>query len=122
MIVKNEDMRQFVGSRNLLVWCVLTAGGHMLGDEAFSAALGDGKDDAHEIRLLLNGHDLPVEEVFADAEQQHDRLIKDAAAKMLRERLGDINEKAREAVEELTRGLRQFAEDHGIEFSEDEEW
>ena len=121
MIVKHGDLTKFVDDRGLLAWSVLTAAGSMK-DGAWLAALNDGKDGEHEIALLVNGHALPVDEAFAEAERQYDQIVKDAAEELLRDRLDGIEEKAREAVEELTRGLRQFAEDHGIEFSEDEEW
>ncbi len=88
---------------NLLEWCLINA---VVNQQKTNEIISAEKTDEHgnrkfDIKLVVNGVDLPLMKTFKDAEKQMDQMILDKAKDLVNERLNEFDSKLDEAYQDF---------------------
>jgi len=76
---------------------------------------GKTPDGLYEIQFIVNGVELPLEETFEDINQQIERMVKEKALELLKEKFSEMEDIMAQITEELK---RKAEEKLGIEIQE----
>ena len=63
------------------------------------------EDGTYEISLMVNGVELPLIEAFRDLEKQRDRMIREVAAELIKEKFANLDDVLYEAERTLREEL-----------------
>lgn len=88
---------------DLLEWCLINAVVNQQKlDEIITAEKTDEKGHRRfDIKLVVNGINLPLMKTFKDAEKQMDQMILDKAKELLQEKLNEFDSKVSDVYEDF---------------------
>jgi len=91
---------------NFLEYCFINAASKM-SEKKFKALVkshdGEGRWD---IKLVVNGFELPLLETFKDIEKQRERMIEEAAKEQVENKLGNIENIFTDTIDDLREKLQ----------------
>ncbi|KKN33237.1 hypothetical protein LCGC14_0805760 [marine sediment metagenome] len=73
------------------------------------------KDGKWDIKLTIEGIELPLLKTFKDLEKQDDRRIKEKAVELIQEKLNRINETLMDHYENMENEVKKIISDKNIE-------
>jgi len=110
-------------ANSILHWGLLVAITKATEGKTFEEILGESFDTSTlDVRLTVNGSELPIEHVFERLQGQLDYMVEKKARQLIDGRIGELSEELDDVLRTITDTARKALKDRLGDLVQEEEW